>query len=206
MKKVIVVGTGGHAKVIADIILKSGDEILGFLDDNYNLNKFINFNFLGKISNYIAFKDEAEFIIAIGDSHIRDNISQNMSGAKWYKAIHPSAVISHIDVKIGEGSVIMANAVLNSCSFIGNHCIINTGSILEHDSKVEDFSHLSVGAKVAGNVTVGKHTWIGVGVNINNNIYITSDCMIGSGCTVVNNITEKGIYVGVPARKLEKEM
>lgn len=134
MKSVIIVGASGHGKVVADIIQKAGDKVYGFLDDNTELNDtFLGFPILGTIDCYKEYRDIAEFVIAIGDAGIRNAILQKIQGVNIYTAIHPTAVISDIDVTIGKGTVIMANAVINSGSRIGEFCIINTGAIVEHD-------------------------------------------------------------------------
>lgn len=203
MKSVIIIGAGGHGKVIADIIKKSGDKIYGFLDDSQkNSNLFIGYPILGDVNSYKAFKKKCEFIIAIGNSEVREAITQKLNSVKWYTAIHPTSVISVIDTKIQEGTVVMANAVINAGSHIGKHCIINTGAIIEHDNLIEDYVHISVGAKLAGSVHIGKSTWIGIGANINNNLNICNNCMIGAGATVVTDITTVGTYVGVPAKMI----
>lgn len=202
MKSVIIIGASGHGKVIADIILKSGDKVIGFLDDNLNLSDhFIGFPILGKVERYEEYRDR-EFVIAIGNAYIREKVANKLEGIRWYAAIHPSAVLSSIGVTIGEGTVVAANAVINSNAQIGRHCIINTGSIVEHDNVLEDFVHLSVGAKLAGNVHVGKSTWIGIGASVSNNLSICSDCMVGAGGVVVKNINEAGTYAGIPAERL----
>ena len=94
----------------------------------------------------------------------------------------------------------MANAVINSGTYIGRHCIINSASVVEHDNYISDFVHISVGAKVAGTVDIGARTWGGIGACINNNLSICSDCMIGAGTVVVKNIEKSGAYMGVPAK------
>ena len=182
MKSVIIVGASGHGKVVADIIQKAGDKVYGFLDDNTELND----TFLG-------------FPI-LGDAGIRNAISQKMQGVNIYTAIHPTAVISDLDVTIGKGTVIMANAVINSGSRIGEFCIINTGAIVEHDNIIEDYVHVSVGAKLAGTVHVGKFTWIGIGAVVSNNLKICENCVIRAGAVVVENIIKSGNYQGVPAK------
>ena len=203
---VIIIGASGHGKVIADIINKSGDIVLGFLDDNKKANEyFCGFKILGTTQDYEKYVDKCEFIIAIGNADIREKISNNCSKAKWYIAIHPQAVISGIDVSIGEGTVIMANAVINSGAHIGKHCIINTSSVIEHDNIISDLAHISVGAKLAGTVKIGFKTWIGIGATIKNNISIADNCMIGAGTVVVKDINDEGIYIGVPAKKLIKK-
>ncbi len=202
MKSVIIIGASGHGKVVADIIRKSGNQVLGFLDDNKLLPKFfIGLPLLGVVNDYKKYTEIAEFVIAIGNVEIREKISAKLEGVRWHTAIHPSAIISEIDVKIGEGTVIMANAVVNSESQIGKHCIVNSSAVVEHDNVIEDFVHVSVGVKLGGTVHVGKKTWIGLGSCINNNINICSNCVIGAGAVVVRDIDEQGIYVGVPAKR-----
>lgn len=201
-KKVIIVGAGGHAKVVADIILRNGDEILGFLDGINPNGSFIGYNKLGVESDYKKYTD-AYFIVAIGDPYVREKIVQQMNGVKWYTAIHPSAQVSTVEVSIGEGTVVMANAIISSGAKIGKHCILNSACIVEHDNILEDYVHISVGAKMAGSVVVGMRTLVGIGATVSNKIKIVNDCIIGAGAVVVKNIEESGVYVGIPAKKRE---
>lgn len=202
-KSVVIIGASGHGKVIADIIVNSDDKVLGFLDDADDVQgkKIIGFPVLGKIADYDNYRD-CEFVIAIGNPYIREKISNELP-VKWYTAIHPTAVISSLDVEIGEGTVIMANAVVNPSARIGKHCIINTGAIVEHDNILEDYVHLSPNVTLAGIVKVGKSTHIGAGSCTKQVINIASDCVIGAGSVIVKDITESGTYVGVPARKIK---
>lgn len=205
MKDVIIIGAGGHAKVVADIIQCSQDRVLGFLVSGTTDTTFLGKPILGTDSDYHLYPD-AYYIIAIGNANARERISNNMPNAKWYTAIHPTAIISSLDTSIGEGSVVMANAVINPCANIGKHCIINTTAVVEHDNRIDDFVHISVGTKLAGTTSVGKRTWVGVGASVSNGITICEDCMIGAGAVIVKDITEPGTYVGVPAKKLAKEI
>lgn len=202
MKDVIIMGTGGHAKVITDIIQQSGDNVLGYLDEFAITDAFLGKPILGKDFDYVKFPN-AYFIIAIGNSYVREKVAKFLKNVKWYTAIHPSAVISSIDTNIGEGTVIMANAVVNPCVKIGRHCIINTGAIIEHDDKIEDYVHISVGAKLAGDVCVEKYSWVGIGVTVKNGITICQDSVVGAGAVVVKNILEQGTYVGIPAKRIK---
>ena len=201
MADVIIIGASGHSKVIADIVLSSGNTLLGFLDDGKAGQDCMGFPVLGKVMDYVNYP-EAEFVIAIGNAAIRESIAGSLAGVTWHTAIHPAAVISKYAVTIGEGTVIMANAVVNPGSSIGCHCIVNTAAVVEHDNKIEDFVHLSVGAKLAGTVSVGRSTWVGIGAVVSNNITLCGGCMIGAGAVVVKDIVEPGTYVGVPARRL----
>lgn len=202
-KSVVIIGASGHGKVIADIIVNSDDKVLGFLDDADDVQgkKIIGFPVLGKIADFDKYRD-CEFVIAIGNPYIREKISNELP-VKWYTAIHPAAVISSLDVEIGEGTVIMANAVVNPSARIGKHCIINTGAIVEHDNILEDYVHLSPNVTLAGIVKVGKSTHIGAGSCTKQVLNIASDCIIGAGSVIVKDITESGTYVGVPARKIK---
>lgn len=202
MKDVIIIGTGGHAKVIADIVLCSGDNLVGFLTSDRDKDSFIGKPILGSDTDYANYKN-CYFIIAIGNPNVRERISNSMKDVKWYTAIHPSSIISTISTSIGEGTVVMANAVINPFAQIGKHCIINTHATVEHDNSIEDFAHISVGTKLAGTVKIGKRTWVGVGATISNGINVCEDCMIGAGAVVVKNIEISGTYVGVPARKIK---
>lgn len=201
-KEVIIIGASGHGKVVADIVCCSGDRVNGFLDDNPKTgNFFVGFPVLGTINDYKDFPG-VEFVIAIGNAAIRERIANRMQGVNWYTAIHPTAVISKIDTRIGEGSVVMANAVINPGTKIGNHCIINTGAIVEHDNVLEDFVHISVGVKLAGTVKVGKSSWIGIGATVRNNLNICDNCTLGAGAVVIKDIEQSGTYVGVPVKRM----
>lgn len=203
-KKVVIIGAGGHAKVIADIVIKSQDILLGFLDDNLEKGKKVicDYYVLGKIQEALKLKkqDETiEFVIAIGNNEIRKEIS-NKYKLNYYTAIHPSAQIG-LETTIEEGTVIMANVCINPSAKIGKHCIINTGAIIEHDNIIEDYVHISPNVSLGGTVKVGENTHVGIGTTVKNKIEICSNCTIGAGAVVVKNIIEAGTYVGVPAKR-----
>lgn len=201
MKEVVIIGASGHGKVIADIIIKSGDKVIGFIDDNTSLpDEIIGISFLGATSEIKNYLDKF-FIIGIGSNTIRKRIADQYN-VKWYTAIHPSANIA-IDTEIGIGTVIMANAVINTSARIGKHCIINTGAIIEHDCCIEDYVHISPNATLCGTVNVGEMTHIGASATIKNNLTVCSDVVVGVGAAVIHNIDKQGTYVGVPAGELK---
>lgn len=204
VKSVIIIGASGHGKVIADMIQKSGNKVAGFLDDNPDIGKnFIGLPVLGTVEDYRQYeKQDIQFVIAIGNVETRERIAQKLKEVSWHTAIHPSAAIADIDVEIGAGTVVMANAVINSGTKIGKHCIINSGAIVEHDNRIDDFVHVSVGAKVAGTVSIGKGSWIGIGAAVKNNVNICSNCIVGAGAVVIKDIREAGTYIGVPAERV----
>lgn len=204
-EQVIIIGASGHGKVIADIVIQSGDCVKGFLDDADNPPDMIEgIPVLGKVVSYKKYIG-CKFIVAIGNATIRKKIVNELKNVGWYTAIHPSARLSCLGVTVGEGTVVMAQAVINSCAKIGRHCIINTSAVIEHDNFLSDFVHVSPGAVLAGTVKVGENTHIGAGAVVKNNINIVSDCTIGAGAVVVSNVVRRGTYVGVPARMLLRE-
>ncbi|MEG1547529.1 MAG: acetyltransferase [Clostridia bacterium] len=199
-KDVIILGAGGHGKVIMDIIKKNGDAVVGFLDDNPQDGFLCGLPVLGPICAIENYREQATFVLAVGSNETRKLLAETFA-ARWYTAIHPSAQISE-DVKIGAGTVVMANAVINASSIIGKHCIINTGAIVEHDNTIGDYVHLSPQAVLCGTVQVGALSHIGAGAVVINNITIGERVTLGAGAVVVRNICEPGTYVGVPARRI----
>lgn len=197
MNKIVIIGESGHGKVVADIAKACGYEEILFLDD---AEKPLS---VGKVSDYIKYKEEAAFVVAIGNSRIRERIQKQLLGdeCKVETLVHPQAVIGS-DVSIGIGTVIMPGAVINAGACIGSGVIINTCSSVDHDCEIRDYCHVAVGSHLAGTVLVGEHTWIGAGATISNNLSICAECMIGAGAVVVKDIAESGTYVGVPAKKL----
>ena len=201
MRDVIIIGAGGHARVIADIVRCRGDRVLGFLDD-FAQEGIGEIPVLGVVKSYVNYPG-ACFIVGIGNAAVRRKVAESMEGVAWYTAIHPAAVVSDMNVSIGPGTAVMAGAVINPGAAIGEHCILNTAAVVEHDNRIGDFAHISVGAKLAGTVTVGEDTWVGIGAVVSNNVSICGGCFIGAGAVVVKSITEPGTYVGVPARRMK---
>ncbi|MFW6030218.1 MAG: acetyltransferase [Halanaerobiales bacterium] len=211
MKRIIIIGAGGHAEVVADIVLKRKElfneniELIGFLDDKFDKNHKKTIHIfdkpvIGKVEQIKELSEEGiEFIIAIGDNKIRQQISSKYN-LKYYTAIHPNSSIG-TNVFLGEGTVVMANATINCNSFIGRHCIINTGSVIEHDNKIGDFVHISPGANLSGGVKVGCGSWIGIGSSIIQEIKIGSNTIIGAGSVVVSNIDSNKKAFGVPCKE-----
>ena len=202
-KDVIIIGAGGHAKVIADIIDKSNDNIVGFIDDKEELQGKIIYKdkkVIGKTQDIVNYQNKY-FIIAIGNNDVRKNIASKYK-LNWYTAIHPNSIIAN-EVSIEEGTTIMAGAIINTGTKIGKHCIINTNTSIDHDNIIENYVHISPGSTLAGTVHIKKSTWICSGVTIINNITIEENNVIGAGAVVIKDILEKnGTYVGIPALKI----
>ena len=200
MKKLVIIGASGQGRVVADIARNNGYDEIVFLDDNSTSSFCGYYPIVGKSNDFILHKS-AEFIVAIGNSKVRETIQTKLekNGMNIATLIHPRSVVA-ADVKIGAGTVIMAGAVVNPGTSIGKGCILNTCSSVDHDCIVDAYVHISVGAHVAGTVKIGEHTWIGAGATVINNVEITKACMIGAGAIVVKSLNDSGTYVGVPAK------
>ena len=198
--RLIIIGAGGHGKVIADIALKIGYTNIVFADDNAE-GFCMNFPISYKISEIESQDDgNTDFVIAIGNNKVRKQISEEHR-LNYVTLVHPSAQIG-INVNIGVGTVVMATAVINPCATIGKHCIINTSAIVEHDNVIENYVHISPNAALGGTVHIGEETHVGIGATVKNNINICKNCVIGAGAVVVKNINKSGIFVGIPTKKI----
>lgn len=203
MKELIIIGAGGHGKVIADIAYSNGYKEISFIDDTKK--SFDNYQVVGTTKDIDKFdSNKYEFIIAIGNNKIRKKIQKKLisKGLNVTTLIHPSAVISP-SVIIRKGTVIMANCVINAGSIIGEGCIINTASTIDHDCIIHDYVHISPGVHIAGTVEIKERTWIGIGSSIKNNIKICEDCIFGAGSVVIKDIFNSGTYVGIPVKKIK---
>lgn len=208
--EVLIIGASGHAKVVIDVIEKEGKyHIAGLIDDKKPKGiQHFGYKLLGSINDMpelIRRNNIAGVIIAIGDNHTRYRLFQRlrliMPELVFIAAVHPQASIAK-GVIIGEGSVVMAGAVINSDSWIGAHCIVNTSSSLDHDSRMGDFSSLAPGSIAGGGISIGKCSAIGLGANIIHNVSIGSHSVIGAGALVLNDINDYSVAYGVPCSKV----
>ena len=198
-ESVVLIGGGGHAKVVIDCIRACGDIAVGILDDGISVGtEILGVPVIGRIAQYPQYTGHS-FLIAIGNNAVRRRIAETVK-VKWHTLVHPLAFVSP-HASIGEGSVVFPHAVVNAGASVGAHCILNTGSITEHDNRLADFVHISPRTALGGSVSVGAETHIGIGAVVRNNIDICGGCVIGAGAVVVKNITESGVYVGVPAHR-----
>ncbi len=205
--RLLIIGAGGHGKVVADIALKMDRwDYIAFLDDNDDIKTSMGIEVIGKSADMFRYIKDYDIFVAIGNNETRKVIQEKLEveGASIPVLIHPDAIIGE-KVEINAGTVVMAGVVVNCCTIIGKGCIINTGTTIDHDNVIEDYVHISPGVHTAGAVRIGKGTWLGIGSIVSNNIKSTSDCTIGAGSVVVRDIDKSGTYVGVPARRINND-
>ena len=190
-------GASGHAKVIIDILKSQGKNILGLIDDNPSINELLGYKVYHNLGNL------SPLIISIGDNKIRKKIAERLSSICFETAVHASAVLSDT-CTIKEGTVVMQGAIIQSCSEIGRHCIINTGASVDHDCKIHDFVHISPHATLCGNVTIGEGTWVGAGAIVITGVKIGKWNIIGAGSVVTKDIPDHVLAIGNPCKVIKQ--
>lgn len=204
-----MIGGGGHAKVVVDLALKSGEwRIAGVLDDvpGATGRSVLGCAVLGgteRLGDYS--RSGMAFVIAIGSNAVRERMQAAATSAGLVAAtlVHPSAILAE-SVVIGDGTVVMAGAVINADARIGKGVIVNTGAVIDHDCHIGDYCHVAPGVKLCGSVSVGPRSLVGVGASVIPGIQIGSDCVIGAGAAVVSPVASGTRVVGVPARSSDE--
>lgn len=207
MKKVIILGTSGHAKVVTDIFRASNEyEIAGYLSSDKTNDHFEGKPILGTEESFFAsnnFIEDLYFFIAVGDNFLRQQISQKLNSLEpkieFALAIHPSASISP-SALIGAGTCIMANSAINAHSNVGMHCIINTASSLDHDCIMNDFASLAPGVCTGGNVSIGECSALSIGSVVIHKVTIGEHTVIGAGSTVIKDVGPYTLAYGSPCK------
>lgn len=189
-------GASGHAKVIIDILELNGIEVKGLFDDNPSISKLLNYEVIGPYNLSKSINDK--FIVSIGNNELRKKICEKYS-FDYGMAIHPSAKLSQCS-KIGSGTVVMGNAIVNIDTKIGEHVIINTSASIDHDCIIDDYVHISPNVTLCGGVNIGEGTHVGAGAVIIPGIKIGKWCTIGAGAVVIMDIPDFSTVVGNPAQ------
>lgn len=201
--RIILIGASGHGRVCSEIAELMNYEEIAFLDLDPDMREYAGYRVIGVEDDLEKLVNEdTVFFVSIGKNEKRDRIHNRIRAASGRIAtlIHPAATIGK-DVTIGEGTAVMAGAVINPGTQIGEGCIINTSSSVDHDCIVGNYSHVAVGAHICGNVTLEKKVWVGAGATVIQNVFICKDVLIGAGATVISDIVENGTYIGVPASR-----
>ncbi|MCS7461033.1 acetyltransferase [Paenibacillus doosanensis] len=206
-----VIGEGGHSKVILDLIrAEESYSLTAILDDKYDSLMLRDGVYVGPVASaFRLLKHMAglKFVVAIGNNEVRKSIVSRLglSNEHYVSLVHKTAVISK-SASIGQGTVIMANTIVNADAHVGNHSIINTGAIIEHDNRIGDFVHVAPKATLTGAVIAREGTMIGAGATIIPGKNIGDWAVIGAGATVISDIPSHCTAVGTPAKVLTKPL
>jgi sugar O-acyltransferase (sialic acid O-acetyltransferase NeuD family) len=211
-KKVVIIGAGGHAREVLDILLAcraNGHDIqpLGFVDENPDNHgqTLDGFPVLGDLRWFEGVdRGDIEVICAVGTPQVCRKLARQAQalGLRFASAISPQACISP-HARIGQGVMIFPNVIVNTGAMIGDHVILNVAATISHDTVVGDFCNINPGVHLAGNVTVGEGCYIGMGANVIQGINIGPWSIIGTGAAVIRDIPPHVTAVGVPARVIK---
>ena len=201
-RELLVIGAGGHGKVVADAAISAGWSVAGFLDDQVPTGTLIiGIPVLGNIETIHARKPEQfQAVIAIGDATARIAWVRKCaaSGLLAPALVHPSAAVSR-HASLGAGTVVLAQSAINAGALVGMGVIINTGATVDHDCVVGDGVHICPGTHLGGHVDVGAASWIGIGSSVRHGIRIGANVTVGAGSVVVKDIDDGQTVVGVRA-------
>jgi len=203
MEPLVVLGGGGHAKVVIEILQDAGQyDVIGCTDGNATSGSVLNVPVLGGDSELarIYASGVRNAFVAVGDNRLRRRLTKTARdiGFHLVNALSPHATVSR-SVEFCSGIAIMAGAVINSCSRLGDGCIINTGATVDHDCAIGNWTHIAPGTNLAGRVIVGEGVFLGIGSRVIPGISIGEWSIVGAGAVVVRDLPAGITAVGVPA-------
>lgn len=205
-QSVVVIGGGGHAKVLLHMLERLKKfKVLGYVDPR-NAGEVLGYARLGgdEVLPALAKKKTAAVIgvgkIVSGGKRLKILADLHAQGFSLPVIVAPTAQVAK-EVILGEGTVVMDGAVIQPGCVIGKACIVNSGAVLDHDCTLGDDVHIGPRVALSGQVSVGEGCMVGVGASVIQGIRITASCTIGAGAAVVEDCLQTGTYVGVPARR-----
>ena len=210
MLRLLIVGAGGHAQVVADVALslaRDGTqvEVVGFVDDNASLwnKQILGIPVLGPARMIPSCHFDA-LVIGVGNNALRQQLACHwlQVGVEFATLLHPSAIVAH-DVSIGVGTVLCAGAIVNTGSSIGNNVILNTACSVDHHNRIGDYVHIAPGAHTGGDVHVAEGSLIGIGSVVMPQSSVAEWVTVGAGSVVTCHIAANQTVIGIPARLIK---
>lgn len=202
---VVLVGGGGHAKVIADILESNGTPAAGCVCPR-GTSQLPDVPWLGEDSDTEILRPRNLTLvhIAVGDNSLRQRLSRSFveQGFRLASAISHRAVVS-AKAEIGPGVAIMPGAVINAYAHVGQCAIINTSASVDHDCRVGDYAHVGPGCRLAGNVVIGEGSFLGTGASVIPGIRVGCWSVVGAGSVLIRGVGDLLTVAGVPARPLK---
>lgn len=196
MEKILVLGNGGHARSLIDIIKRQKKYTISGLIINDEVMDSCQYPIIGSdndLENLFCsgIKNAAVGIGYLGKSDLREKLYERLKdiGFRLPVICDPSAIIAD-GVQIGEGSFIGKGVIINSCAAAGKMCIINSGAVIEHDCSVGDFTHVAVASVLCGEVKVGRASFIGANSTVIQSRTIGNECIIGAGTVIKRNVED----------------
>ena len=207
----LVVGAGGHASVVADALLASGQTVIGFTDadENRRGQRLCSLFVLGRdedvLDEYLPEQTRlANGIGGVDGTTLRQSVQQRLEALGWLfdSVKHPSSITSPF-ARVGRAVQLLARSVVQPGAVLGDGCIVNTAAVVEHDCLLGDFVHVAPGALLCGAVRVGARSHIGAGAVVRQGVQLGAGTVVGAGAVVVSDFAGEGTLVGSPARRME---
>jgi sugar O-acyltransferase (sialic acid O-acetyltransferase NeuD family) len=197
--KIVVIGAGGHGKVVVSTLQAAGHVVDAVYDDNPRAwgSTLLDVPVRGPVEE-LKTSVGVRGVLGIGNNSVRERLARTLP-LDWMTVIHPQSFV-HSSVQLGAGTVVFAGAVVQPDTVVGRHAIINTCASIDHDCRVGDFSAVCPGARLAGTVTVGERCLLGTGCCVIPNIQIASDVVVGAGTVVIRDLPSDCTLVGSPSR------
>jgi sugar O-acyltransferase (sialic acid O-acetyltransferase NeuD family) len=208
--RILILGGGGHGRVVLDILLQArGCDVVGFLDNNADIHgrRIDGIPVQGAVDELSRFRSEMQIdgaVIAIGDNGARRGLARKVDdlGLALINAIHPSATIAH-NATLGRNVVIAAGVVVCANCQVGDSVILNTGCIVDHQTMIGEGTHICPGVRIAGRVKVEPGVFVGIGATVVPKITLGCEAIIGAGSVVIEDVPPLATVVGVPARSIK---
>jgi sugar O-acyltransferase (sialic acid O-acetyltransferase NeuD family) len=204
---VIVLGSGGHAKVLIDILRINNIKIIGTVSPiSGELNERLRIPWLGDDDAILQYSVDSVLLVngigSVGSTLKRRQLFEKFKSLNYNfsNVIHPSAILAS-DIILEEGIQLMAGVVVQTGSHIGRNSIVNTGAIIDHNCWIGEHVHIAPRGTLSGGVFIGNGVHIGTGASIIQNIRIGTNSIIGAGAVVTSNISEGVIAKGIPAKE-----
>lgn len=200
---VVIIGGGGHAKVVIESLRAAGETVAAIVDADPTPRAVLGVPVIGDDLALADLRGQglSKLFVAIGDNRLREKLGRKAreQGFVLVNAIHPSAVISP-SAQLGEGVAVMAGVAINADSRIGDLAIINTGAVVDHDCVLGAACHLGPASALAGGVTLGERAFLGVGARAIPGVRVGADTIVGAGGVVVRDLPDAVLAIGVPAK------
>lgn len=205
----IILGAGGHGRVLLDVIISSGLQAIGFTDIDENLHAVSIYGIpvLGRdiiIQNY----SPDRILLGNGIGSVASTVKRKaiyrdmlMMGYRFGSIIHPNSIVSPF-ANLANGVQVMAGAVVQPGASVEENAIINTAAVIDHECVIGKHSHVGPGAVISGGVTLGEGVHVGTGACVLQGVFIGSQALIAAGAIVTRDVTQGSKMAGVPAKPM----
>lgn len=205
--KLILLGGGGHGRVLVDALRACGSSVDGLLDAREATDVRVKDVRLLGDDHWLLSQSTSAVVLINGVGANPSVVPRNAlfdrlhsAGFAFLSVVHPSAVVSP-ESRLGEGVQVLARAVVQAGAVVGDNVVVNTGAILEHDVSVDSHVFISPGAVVCGDAKIGHGTFIGTGALVLPGVKVGNNAVVAAGATVTKDVADGAVVVGVPARE-----